>query len=408
VRRGPTGWRSQAIAIAAPVAIALVVIALLPAPAFAWTPGTHVFLGEAVLRSLPLLPASIAELLAAFPYDFLYGSIAADTSIAKKYAAAGRHCHAWHVGLEIREQARDEPLHAFALGYLAHLAADAVAHNYFVPRQLAITSSTAALGHSYWESRFETHLGERYARRARELILLDHARSDAHLDRILSPTIFSTPTNRRIFRGMVYVTDTEWWQRILQLMSEKSRWDLPDADVGAYLPRSFDFIVDFCAVSKPRPYAPDPSATSRFGWPQVRRAALRHGGRWWPPRRSDTSGCQARSCSSPCSRCSALSARASHQQLIHLPRIRAPAGFLHHRAHEHAQELLLASSIALPLGILRRNHLVDPHRELRLIAHLREAFPLRDLLGPIAGLDHQGENPFGRTVADRAATNHVQ
>ena len=123
-------------------------IALFPSPAFAWTPGTHVFLGEAVLRSLTLLPSAVGELLAAFPYDFLYGSIAADTSIAKKYAAAGRHCHAWHVGLEIREQARDEPLHAFALGYLAHIAADAVAHNYFVPRQLAITSSTSALGHN--------------------------------------------------------------------------------------------------------------------------------------------------------------------------------------------------------------------------------------------------------------------
>jgi hypothetical protein len=240
VSRGLSGWRPAAIPLVVAAAIAVIALVMFPTPAFAWTPGTHVFLGEAVLRSLALLPASVAELLAAFPYDFLYGSIAADTSIAKKYAAAGRHCHAWHVGLEIREQARDEPLHAFALGYLAHLAADAVAHNYFVPRQLAITSSTSALGHSYWESRFETHLGERYARRARELILLDHARSDAHLDRILSPTIFSTPTNRRIFRGMVYVTDTESWQRIFQLMSEKSRWDLADADVGAYLTRSFD------------------------------------------------------------------------------------------------------------------------------------------------------------------------
>ena len=62
--------------------------------------------------------------------------------------------------MEIYDSARDEPqLRAFGLGYLAHLAADAVAHNYFVPRQLAVTSSTSSLGHSYWESRFETHLG---------------------------------------------------------------------------------------------------------------------------------------------------------------------------------------------------------------------------------------------------------
>ena len=67
------------------VVAALVVIAVFPTHAWAWTPGTHVFLGEAVIRSVALLPTSIAELLRAFPYDFLYGSIAADTSIAKKY-----------------------------------------------------------------------------------------------------------------------------------------------------------------------------------------------------------------------------------------------------------------------------------------------------------------------------------
>ena len=130
------------------------------------------------MQSASALPVAVAELLRAFPYDFLYGSIAADTSMAKKYAPVGRHCHAWHVGLEIYDRAVNGPLRAFGLGYLAHLAADAVAHNYFVPRQLALTSSTTALGHSYWESRFEGHLGERHAHRAVELLLLDHSRSD--------------------------------------------------------------------------------------------------------------------------------------------------------------------------------------------------------------------------------------
>jgi hypothetical protein len=221
-----------------------------------------------------------AELLHAFPYDFLYGSIAADTSVAKKYAPAGRHCHSWNVGLEIYDRARDEPLRAFALGYLAHLAADAVAHNYFVPRQLAITSSTAALGHSYWESRFETHLGEKHARRAREVILLDHARSDELLDRVLSPTIFSTHTNRRIFRGMVYVTDTESWQRIFHVMKEKSRWDLGEDEVGDYVGRAYDFVMDFLVrIDASEPYTLDPSGERALQLAKrVRRSALRKGG----------------------------------------------------------------------------------------------------------------------------------
>ena len=109
-RASPRAVSAGAIALA--VLLALV---LTPAIAHAWTPGTHIFLGEAIMRSLALLPSSVAELLAAFPYDFLYGSIAADTSIAKKYAAAGRHCHSWNVGLEIHDNAESEPLKAFGL-----------------------------------------------------------------------------------------------------------------------------------------------------------------------------------------------------------------------------------------------------------------------------------------------------
>lgn len=265
---------------AACVVVGIALVAILPESAYAWTPGTHVYLGEAVLRAPELLPASIAELVRAFSYDFLYGSIAADTSIAKKYAVTGRNCHAWSVGLEIYDKARDEPLRAFALGYLAHLAADVVAHNYFVPYRLTVTSSTVAIGHSYWENRFETHLGERVSRRARELILLDHSRADAHLDRILSPTIFSTPTNRRIFRGMVRAADSDSWQRIFQLMTERSRWDLVDIDVTGYLGRAFDYIIDVLArLDQSEPQGHDPSGTRALRMAKrVRREALGVGG----------------------------------------------------------------------------------------------------------------------------------
>ena len=261
-------------------ALALVLLVLLPDVAWAWTPGTHVFLGDAVLRSAALLPAGVADLLRAFPHEFLYGSIAADTSIAKKYAPAGRHCHSWNVGFEIHDAARDEPLRSFGLGYLAHLAADAVAHNYFVPRQLAITSSTSALGHSYWESRFETHLDGRSSRKARELILRDHGNADALLDRILSPTLFSTSTNRRIFRGMVHAADADSWQRIFQMMLENSRWDLTNQEVSTYLVRSFDFIIDLLnRMDRAEPYLLDPSGEEPLRLAkQVRRMALRQGG----------------------------------------------------------------------------------------------------------------------------------
>src|SRR5690606_31674940 len=104
---------------------------LLPDLAFAWGPATHVYLGQGVLESLHLLPQAVRAIIAAHPFDFLYGSMAADISLAKKYVPEGRHCHHWHVGEEIFESAETARLRAVGLGYLAHLAGDTVAHNYF-------------------------------------------------------------------------------------------------------------------------------------------------------------------------------------------------------------------------------------------------------------------------------------
>ncbi len=263
------------------VIAAALLVALLPSDAFAWSPGTHILLGEALLRSAgALLPAGLAALLRAFPYDFLYGSIAADTSFAKRYARVGRHCHHWTVGYDILDKARDDALRAFSYGYLAHLAADVVAHNHFVPHQLAISAGTSGAGHSYWEARFETATGDQWPRRAREVILLDHQRSDEHLDRILSPTIFSTRTNRRIFRGMVTVTDLGSWQRLMAVAAERSRYPLRDAAVAAHLDRAFDFVADFLVrgdESVPRRFDPSGEAALREA-KVLRKAALASGG----------------------------------------------------------------------------------------------------------------------------------
>ncbi len=246
----------------AALALALAAIVCWPAVAHAWTPGTHIFLGESVLANLAQLPAPVADLLRAFPYDFLYGNIAADTSIAKKYAPVGRHCHAWHVGQEIYDLAETEALRAFGLGYLSHLAADTVAHNFFVPRQLVITSRTIALGHSYWESRFETHLGEHYARAAMDVVRLDHRPADGHLDRILSPTIFSVRTSRRLFRGMVGLTETQSWQRTFRALAQTSRWDLGDDQVERHMAVAFQLIMELLSGQDSAARRLDPSGES--------------------------------------------------------------------------------------------------------------------------------------------------
>jgi hypothetical protein len=243
-----------------------------------------------VLANLALLPAMARELLTAYPVDFLYGSIAADTSFAKKYVPVGRHSHSWHVGQEIFDLAGSDRLRSFGLGYLAHLAADVVAHNHFVPRQLVVTSSSKALGHSYWEARFDMHIGELYGRKAVEVIRFDHRENDAHLDRILSPTIFSLRTNRRLFRGMVQLGDMTSWNRVVQIAAERSRWDLENTVVEQHMAASFDYVMDMLiagdgAVAR----RADPTGHQALdAAKKMRRDALNAGGRQDPRRILET------------------------------------------------------------------------------------------------------------------------
>ena len=246
----------------------------------AFGPATHIYLGEHVLSSLYLLPPALGELLRAYPLSFLYGNVAADISLAKKYVPAGRHCHYWHVGEEILSGARNDRMRAAGFGYLCHLAADTIAHNWYVPRQLMLTSSTKALGHSYWEHRLDVELGEGYTGRAREVVTeYDHSEADNLFDGILSGTIFSFETNRRIFRGMVRFQDNDRWHNVFNRVLERSRWDLQDADVEGYLSRAFDSVIDYL-LRRRASYAAARDPIGDFNLhlsKKVRRMAMRDG-----------------------------------------------------------------------------------------------------------------------------------
>ena len=254
-------------------------------PAWAWTPGTHIWLGETILANLHLLPPQVADLLHAFPYDFLYGTIAPDISLAKRYVPPGRHSHYWHVGEEVLGEAPNDALKAFGIGYLSHLAADTVAHNFYVPRQLFLTSSTKGMGHSYWEVRAETHLTDRYARKAREVMRLDHSTADKLIESVISPTIFSVPTNRRIFRGMVYLAHTRTWQRAMQAARERSRWPLTDEELEQFLATAYDVTVEALADKQSFGRRLDPSGHDPLRKAKLMRRREMFRGAWMEPER---------------------------------------------------------------------------------------------------------------------------
>lgn len=244
--RRTEGTRARRPPVIAPLLLTMAWLLMAPEPVAGWGPATHIALGETILSSLYLLPPAIQAVLARYPLHFLYGSVAADISFAKKYVPEGRHSHGWRVGKEILAGAESDQLLATGYGYLAHLAADTIAHNVFVPRQLLLTSTTQALGHTYWEHRMDMHVGEDFLSLARHVVMdHDHSQADALLDDVLSHTLFSFKTNRRIFRGMIRFAAHERWQQVFGKVLSNSRFDLPDPLVDRYFEVAFEYVVGY-------------------------------------------------------------------------------------------------------------------------------------------------------------------
>jgi Zinc dependent phospholipase C len=227
------------------LAIGGLLLVLSPAEAWAWGPSTHVWLANSVLSNLGAVPLPLRDLLSAYPYEFLYGNLSADITLAKKYVHYSRHCHRWEMGFLVLERAASERLRSFALGYLCHLAADTLAHNHFVPRRLLVTSSTRHFGHAYWEHRFDAQLGPDPLRIAREVVRRDHAGPDELLEEVLTQAIFSFRTNKRMFQHMLHLSNDERWQSLFEKMVARSRWDLPDEEVQRYLRAAEHIVTDF-------------------------------------------------------------------------------------------------------------------------------------------------------------------
>jgi hypothetical protein len=222
-----------------------IIAVLLPSDALAWGGGIHLQLGAQVLADLRQVSGSIAALLAAHPKDFLYGCIAPDIILGKKYTHYLLHCHRWGIGRTLLKEAENDHQRACAYGYLCHLAADTVAHNYYVPYKIIRSFPTITMKHTYWEMRFEAFVEKDIWELASIVCRADRRANDVLLRSVLSPTIFSFGTNKRIFNSIMVLSRMEKLQKIVQALSSKSRYQLAAADRDEYMQLAREAMLDF-------------------------------------------------------------------------------------------------------------------------------------------------------------------
>ncbi len=214
-----------------------------------------------ILNNLSRLILPLQELLQAFPNDYLYGCLAADITLKKDLVDYIHHCHNWDVGIDILGRARTQKQKAFAYGYLSHLAADTISHNYYVPYHMVAAFPTRTLKHVYWELRFDATRDPKLWKLPKKIVDQYHKSSHDHLLKgFLKPTLFSFRTNRMIFKGIMKLEHSDRWYDLVQTVAQQSSWELPQKDVQEFHSLALEAIFDFLNHGKKSKfYLIDPS-----------------------------------------------------------------------------------------------------------------------------------------------------
>ena len=242
------------------IGAALLLIIGIPTDALAWGGGIHLQLGTTVLNNLTAIRPAVAAVIEAYPYDFLYGCIAADITIGKKYTSFLQHCHRWPVARKLLANSEPGARQACAYGYLSHLAADIVSHCYYVPYSIMRSYQTVMLNHAYWEVRFDSFVDPAMWEIGRTVAVNHFEDNDALLRRVIANTLFSFGTNKKIFNSILLVGRLEKWQQLIQTMNDVSRFQLEDDERTELVDLATDAVFSILTDCRTSPWlAADPT-----------------------------------------------------------------------------------------------------------------------------------------------------
>ncbi len=207
-------------------ALATLALAILawPSDAQAWAPLAHLNFSAQALASMGPVSATLRSLLTEYGNEFLYGSLAADIVVGKNLARFKDHCHNWRVGFNVLQEAGPGAEQAFAWGYLAHLAADTVAHNYYVPWKTVSSFHKLRTKHAYWELRYDQRLDPALSRLARQVTGTATRYHDVFLGRQLKDSsVLPFQVSRQLFGSMVLSAKVGRFQHLSRLALARTR-----------------------------------------------------------------------------------------------------------------------------------------------------------------------------------------
>ncbi len=183
----------------------------MPHSAYAWGPGVHIGVSISILDQLN---PHTASMLLANLNEYLYGALAPDFIIGKKYAKDDKHSHSWDIGFDILNSAKTDKEKAFGCGYITHLAADSVAHGIMMPKITEEYKHKNAL-HFYAEALADIYCDNSYKHLARKVLKRYNAYLDTQFKFKVDSVLFSFSVSKALFRSMFKITSNRNFEKVM-------------------------------------------------------------------------------------------------------------------------------------------------------------------------------------------------
>ena len=193
--------------------------------------------GVQVLATVITSDHPLQAALVNMPEIFLYGSLAPDIVQGRRLQSRlRRHSHNWDTGLGLLNSAQGKEQCALAYGYLAHLAADVVAHNYFLPARFVGRFESGTASHLFTEARFDSFQEKAYRELLLKLLDVDFRALNKTLKRAIDSPLFSFSAHRRIFEGGL--RRIRQFDSVMRALGGPDEYETEDFDLFQHASRS--------------------------------------------------------------------------------------------------------------------------------------------------------------------------
>ena len=176
--------------------------------AWAWGPAVHTVLACRILDSTASLLPNIAAIIQTYYLEYIYGNLAADFFIGRLQKEDSHHSHDWETGFRFLKHARSEKEAAYGYGFLSHLAADVIAHNYFVPEVIYRISFLKRMSHIYTEMIVDTSVDSGYFQMAKDVLSMKELSCDGLLTRTIPDTRNTIKARRHLYTQSLKLSDS--------------------------------------------------------------------------------------------------------------------------------------------------------------------------------------------------------